>query len=223
MKIIRFCYKYMLLFGVVLFVNLLEHKTLRAAQPRSGSLIVQTKPVGKVKFPTAGDKRTIKSLWGALNKGVDSTIPGAQCPGTFLIISDANGNPVTHEALSSKGGFDSSYKGSKSVDAAFGAGFTGRLPLAQEVTLVKDQDLITKMQGEGRLPLAAAGKALSSVESALIDKVSNRLVVYFIYNVNGKNYRFYLNDPCPARKIVRAGQPDVYPIKTTVVDKFDLK
>lgn len=207
-----------LLMAVVIFVT----QSLCAAQPSASNKLagksnnVATGSVTKVVAPRVG-KYTIGDLLLTLNKGYSGK-------GTFLMITDNKGALIVHEDFGTGKSGWSRYAGSTSVDAAFGAGFSSRLPATQEVTLLMDQDLINKMQADGRLP---SGNTLSAQEKTLLDNALNRLFLYFIFTVNigGKNvnYRFYINDPCPPRKINKPGRATgaVYPVQSTVADRFD--
>lgn len=156
--------------------------------------------VQKVSAPRAVTT-TIGAALANLNRGYSGE-------GTFILVSDANNNPIPNSALVS-----GSYPNSMSVNQAFGPTFTQGLPASQSITLLTDPTLIRSMQANNQLPSTASNP--TAINAAL-----NRVFLYFLYPVNGVTYRFYLNDPCPAPGISLPQRPTAYPA-LEIINAFD--
>lgn len=168
--------------------------------------IVRSNPVATlVDAPKVG-RTTIGGILATLNRGYSGS-------GTFLLITDAAGKPIAANDLVPNGSGWTRYAGSKSVNMVFGQAFTQKLPPSQVITLLADQALIAKMQATSRLPSGPTAAAINN--NAL-----NRVFLYFVYPVQGVNYRFYINDPCPPAGMVFPGRPPVYPAVTTIINRF---
>lgn len=156
----------------------------------------------KEKAPKA-KKYKIGELLEVINKGGTGV-------GTFVLLTDASGKPLTDKELETSAGWKRC-AGSKSVDSAFGAGYTNKLSKGETVKLEKDKELISKLQEENRLP---------SGSHDLVKHVQDRLLLYFVYKKGSEKYRFYINDPFPGKGITTRGNVH-YPMQE-IADKFDL-
>ncbi len=170
------------------------------------TVTAQLSGIAAVAAPKAGPT-TIGAVITTLNQGYSGI-------GTFLLVTDAKRVPIVANDLVPNGSGWARIVGSTSVNQVFGQTFTQTLPKAQQVTLVTDQTLISKMQASSRLPKDAAS-------AGVIHNALNRIFLYFVYPVKGVNYRFYLNDPFPPAGIMLPGHPAAYPAVNSIINRFN--